>query len=40
LYVTDKENSTMYDELYQLAGLYSYIKDKKTIKPYVIINDN
>jgi hypothetical protein len=39
-YVTDKENSTMYDELYQLAGLYSYIKDKKTIKPYVIINDN
>ena len=24
-----KENNTMYDELSQLSGLYSYIKDKK-----------
>lgn len=37
-YVTKKENDTMYDELSQLAGLYAYIKNKKTIKPYVIIN--
>ena len=28
----------MYDELSQLFGLYSYIKDKKNIKPYVIID--
>ena len=37
-YVTKKENNTMYDELSQLFGLYSYIKDKKNIKPYVIID--
>jgi|APCry1669192647_1035423.scaffolds.fasta_scaffold18254_1 hypothetical protein len=37
-YVTKKENNTMYDELSQLSGLYSYIKDKKNIKPYVIID--
>lgn len=37
-YVTKKENDTMYNDLSQLTGLYSYIKDKKNIKPYVIIN--
>jgi phage anti-repressor protein len=37
-YVTKKENDTMYNELSQLADLYSYIKNKKHIKPYVIIN--
>lgn len=37
-YVTNKENSTMYEELSQLAGLYAYVKDKKKYKPYVIIN--
>ncbi len=39
-YVTKKENDTMYDELSQLAGLYAYIKNKKNIKPYIIINKN
>ncbi len=28
----------MYDELSQLAELYSYVKNKKNIKPYIIIN--
>ena len=37
-YVTKKENDSMYNELSQLAGLYSYVKNKKNIKPYVIIN--
>ena len=37
-YVTKKENDTMYEELSQLAGLYNYVKNKKRIKPYVIIN--
>lgn len=37
-YVTKKENNTMYEELAQLAGLYAYTKNKKNIKPYVIIN--
>jgi phage anti-repressor protein len=37
-YVSKKEHDTMYDELSQLAGLYSYTKNKKNIKPYVIIN--
>lgn len=37
-YVTKKENDTMYDELSQLAELYSYVKNKKNIKPYIIIN--
>jgi len=36
--VTNKENNTLYSELSQLANLYSYIKDKKNIKPYVIID--
>lgn len=38
-YVTKKENNKMYEELSQLLGLYAYVKDKKHIKPYVIIND-
>lgn len=37
-YVTKKENDTMYEELAQIAGLYAYIKNKKTIRPYIIIN--
>lgn len=37
-YVTKKENNTMYKEIGELLGLYSYTKDKKNIKPYVIIN--
>ena len=37
-YVTKKENNTMYEELSQLAGLYGYIKGKKSIKPYIAIS--
>ncbi len=37
-YVTKKENDTMYEELSKLAELYSYVKNKKNIKPYIIIN--
>ena len=37
-YVTKKENDTLYHELSQLSGLYSYVKNKKNIKPYIIIN--
>ncbi len=39
-YVTKKENDTLYNELSQLALLYSYVKNKKNIKPYVIIDKN
>jgi len=37
-YVTKKENDTMYEELSSIAEFYGYIKNKKTIKPYVIIS--
>ena len=37
-YVTKKENDTMYNELSELAGLYSYIKSKKHHKPYIVID--
>ena len=30
----------MYNEIGELLGLYSYTKDKKNIKPYIIINKN
>jgi hypothetical protein len=38
-HVTNKENNSMYDELSQLYGFLSYVKDKKIIKPYVIIDN-
>jgi hypothetical protein len=37
-YVTKKENNTMYEEIAELLGLYSYTKNKVNIKPYVIID--
>jgi len=36
-YVSKKENSELYREISELLGLYAYTKDKKNIKPYIII---
>ena len=38
-YVNKDENEELYKEMSDLLGLYSYVKNKKNIKPYVIIND-
>ena len=38
--VSKKDNENLYDELSKLLGLYSYVKDKKNIKPYIIIGNN
>ena len=38
--VTKKENNLLYEEISDLLGLYSYSKDKKNIKPYVIIGND
>jgi len=38
--VSKKDNENLYDELSKLLGLYSYVKDKKNIKPYIIIGKN
>ena len=35
--VTKKENDSLYEEISELLKLYSYVKDKKNIKPYIII---
>jgi hypothetical protein len=37
-YVTKKENDTLYEELTQLANLYAYVKNKKTMAPYIVID--
>lgn len=29
-----KEHAELYEELSQISGLYSYVKDKVNIKPY------
>ena len=33
-----KEHAELYEELSQISGLYSYVKDKVNIKPFIIIN--
>jgi len=38
-YVSKKENEELYKEISILLGLYSYIKNKVNIKPYVIIRE-
>ena len=38
-YASSEENCELYDELSQLSGLYSYVKDKVNIKPYILIDD-
>jgi len=37
-YVSTKKNEEMYNDISHLLGLYAYTKDKKNIKPYVIID--
>ena len=37
-YVSKEENDKLYEELSVLYGLYSYVKNKVNIKPYVIID--
>jgi superfamily II DNA or RNA helicase len=37
-YVSSKENEELYKEISDLLGLYAYTKDKKYIKPYIIID--
>jgi len=36
-YVSSQKNTEMYNDISHLMGLYAYTKDKKNIKPYVII---
>lgn len=36
-YVSSKQNAELYEDISYLLSLYSYTKDKKHIKPYVII---
>lgn len=38
--MSKKEHEDLYNELSNLLGLYSYVKDKKNIKPYIIIGNN
>ena len=38
-YVSKKQNEELYKEISILLGLYSYIKNKVNIKPYVIIRE-
>ncbi len=37
-YVSPKQNAELYEDISNLLGLYSYTKEKKHIKPYVIID--
>ena len=37
-YVSHQQNTELYEDISYLLGLYSYTKDKKNIKPYVIID--
>jgi hypothetical protein len=39
-YVNNNENKKLYDEIGNLLGLYSFIKDKPKLEPYVIIGNN
>jgi hypothetical protein len=39
-YVPEKKNNELYEEMSNLLGIYSYIKDKLNIKPYIIIGKN
>jgi hypothetical protein len=37
-YVNKEQNEQLYKELSDILGMYSYIKNKKQIEPYIIIN--
>ena len=39
-HVNLKDVEQLYNEISNLLGLYSYVKDKKNIKPYVIIGND
>ena len=39
-YVNNNENKKLYDEIGNLLGLYSFIKDKPKLEPYVIIGND
>ena len=39
-HVNLKDGEQLYSEISNLLGLYSYVKDKKNIKPYVIIGND
>ena len=39
-YVNNNENKKLYDEIGNLLGLYSFIKDKPKLEPYVIIDND
>lgn len=36
--VNNLEHSTLFSELGDVFNLYDYVKNKKTIKPFIIIN--
>ena len=38
--VNKKENDNLYDDLSDLLGLYSYVKNEINIKPYIVIGDD
>jgi hypothetical protein len=38
--VDKEDNDDLYMELSNLLGLYSYVKNKKDIKPYIVIGDD
>jgi len=39
-YVPENKNKELYEEMASLLGIYAYTKDKKNIKPYIIIGKN
>jgi hypothetical protein len=36
--VSKKENDDLYEEISELLGLYSYVRDKVNIKPFIIVD--
>ena len=39
-YIPKKESEELYKEISDLLGMYTYVKDKINIKPYIIIGKN
>jgi hypothetical protein len=39
-YVSQKKHEELYEEISNLLGIYSYTKNKKNIKPFIIIGNN
>jgi len=38
-HISKKENEELYKELSNLLGMYTYVKNKVNIKPYIIIGN-